>query len=179
MSTTLSRLLLVALTITAFAGLSSSANAQTPWQFPYWSDGETLKLVAMPGSSMKIVDDEWGADEVQIHDLYGTVFGPVGSLPTYKLQSFSRCTGDEVRGAVYSTVTAAADHQIRLKKLRLELYEGQNCAAPIMKDYIQLPYSIWFDAYDSHTVTLYAKNYMDGDDSITLTLKLKAYPQVL
>lgn len=174
MNTPLSRLLLVALTVAAFVGLTTSASAAGD----YWDPNKPqhIKLVAQPGSTLHVLDHEtFGADEVITSDLTNTVFGKVTPWlnMTEATTTLSRCAGDEVRAELeISTYTWSYDVRIN-GTAKLRLYEGSDCNTT---DLDGVSEEFFFSMFPKQITSLKipVKNVAEGGDYAVATLKLKA-----
>ena len=121
---------LAAATLTAVAVLGFSAASASAWETKPWTGNEHLKVVALPGSSITVVDDEtFGANEVATYSLSGTVFGKLSYWKPKFTHVLSRCAGDEVRAELW-TEGVTYTNQVAHGTAYLKLYEGTSCQDP-------------------------------------------------
>lgn len=167
------RLAYLCLAVVAVLGLGASSASASYWD-P--NKDQHIKLVALPGSTLHILDHESiGANEVITADLSNTVFGKVWDDYPYDAftTKLSRCAGDEVRAELTVTgETWSYDHRIN-GTAQLRLYEGSDCNT---KDLDGVSESFFFALFPKQymDIKIPVKNTAEGGDYAVATLKLKA-----
>ncbi|MBE2318541.1 hypothetical protein DVA67_021350 [Solirubrobacter sp. CPCC 204708] len=156
MRTTLSRLLLTALTVAAFAGLTTSASAAS------WGN-EHAKVRAYLGH-IGITDHEGsGNHEYKQYKFDGRVFGKLSPTSLSFKASPAYCAGDEVRVHVVVTGQTWVNDRTMKVTAQLVMYEGASCNSDDL-DGVSAPITFNMQPGDMATKYLHVDNTDEGGD---------------